>query len=302
MYICKNGRLVNKVDDEFSEEEIALLDAEEIEVGSNSFLKTTLTEINPLIFLDIVCEFLMENYQSSNLSENKSSSTDAKIVLNEIFRLLKAFYPDPQDYIVALGRLEFMDILIKKICCLCYSDTIPKKIGCISAIRVLIQECPVEFLKKYNLRIIECQIVIIKNMLLSYGGLPNKLITNILITLAKKNNYFMDDLEEMKEVIAKVFDSFKEINCKGRRILEKFLGSIRKAYKNMHAPPIRRRLKIVKLRPDPFPSVYMDNIKKLSHNILSQKASNRKVGKYHSFSLCYRSASGRLLTDREFDQ
>jgi len=115
LYICKNGRLINKVEDEFSEEELALLDAEEIEVGSNSFLKTTLTEINPLIFLDIVCEFLMENYQSSNLLDSKSTTTDAKIVLCEIFRLLKAFYPDPQEYIIALGRLEFVDILIKKV-------------------------------------------------------------------------------------------------------------------------------------------------------------------------------------------
>lgn len=223
----------------------------------------------------------MENYQSSNLSKNESTSTDAKIVLNEIFKLLKAFYPNPNDYIVALERLEFVDILIKKICYLCYSDTIPKKIGCISAIRVLIQECPVKFLKKYNLRILECLIVIIKNMLMSYGGLPNKLITNILITLAKKNNFFLDDPGEMKAIIQKVFESFKEINCKGRRILEKFLDCIRNAYKNKHAPPMRRRRRMMKLEQNPFPLTYEQRIKALSNNILAQKASPRKVGKYN---------------------
>ena len=54
LYICKNGRLVNKVNDDFCPEELELLASEDIEVGSNSFLKMTLTEINPLIFIDIV--------------------------------------------------------------------------------------------------------------------------------------------------------------------------------------------------------------------------------------------------------
>lgn len=227
LYICKNGKLINKVEDELSEEEKALLESDEIEVGANAFLKKTLTEINPLIFLEIVCEFLYESYQSSNSPESKTYSTGSKMVLNEIFRLLKTFYPEEKDYIVALKRLEFIDILFKKICHLSYSEGIPKKIGCISAIKILIENCPVEFLKKYNLRIVECQIVIIKGMLLSYGGLPNKLITNVLITLAKKNNYFYDDKEEMKTIVSTVLDSYKEVSCKGRRILEKFLGSIK---------------------------------------------------------------------------
>ena len=117
-------------------------------------------------------------------------------------------------------------------------------------------------------------------MLLSYGGLPNKLITNILITLAKKNNFFMDDPEEMKKIIKKIFESFKEVNCKGRRILEKFLDSIRKAYKNKHAPPMRRGRRVLELQPDPFPSAYQESIKALSNSILTQKTVPRKVGKY----------------------
>src|SRR5690606_4065454 len=132
----------------------------------------------------------------------------------------KTFYPKHEDYVLALNRLEFVDILIKKICHLSYSEGIQKKIGCISAIRILIDHCPVEFLKKYNIKIIESQIVIIKNMLLSYGGLPSKLISNLLIALAKKNNYFFDDKTEMKLVVEKVFEYMKDVSCKGRRILE----------------------------------------------------------------------------------
>ena len=100
-------------------------------------------------------------------------------------------------------------------------------------------------------------------MLLSYGGLPNKLITNILITLARKNNFFMDNVEEMQQVITKIFESFKEVNCKGRRILEKFLDSIRNAYKNKHAAPMRRSRREVKLVSDPFPKIYENSIKQV---------------------------------------
>jgi len=54
LYICKNGKLIRKVDYEFCDKEIEFLESEEIEVGSKAFLKSTLCEVNPLIFLDIV--------------------------------------------------------------------------------------------------------------------------------------------------------------------------------------------------------------------------------------------------------
>jgi len=115
-------------------------------------------------------------------------------VLNEIFTLLKTFYPDHEDYVTALKKLEFIDLLIKKICYLAYSEGIPKKIGCINALRILIDHCPVELLRNYNIKIIESQIVIIKNMLTSYGGLPTKLISNLLNALAKKMNYYTEGM------------------------------------------------------------------------------------------------------------
>ena len=274
IYICKNGKLINKIDDEFSEEEKAFLEAEEIEVGAESFLKASLCEINPLIFLDIVCEFFIESYQKNS----QQNTTASKIVLIEIFRLLKSFYPDPKDYAIALERLEFMDILIKKLCYLSYLEGIQKKIGCISALRIIIDNCPQEFLKRYNIKIIECQIVIIKNIPLSYGGLPGKLISNLLNALAKKNNFFFDDKEEMKAVVEKVFEYFKDVSCKGRRILEGFLENIRKAYINKLTP--QRRMTKRKLPPpeNPFPEVYSSQLKKLSKDILGKKILPRKLG------------------------
>lgn len=277
LYICKNGRLINKIDDDFCEEEKALLAAEEIEVGSNSFLKNTLCEINPLIFLDIVCEFLYEGYQNNHQVKSKSFSTASKIVLNEIFRLLRVFYPDEKDYTTALERLEFVDLLFKKICNLSYSEGIQKKIGCISAIKILIEHCPVQFLKRYNIKIIESQIVIIKNMLLSYGGLPSKLISNLLLALAKKNDYFFEDKEEMRAIVLKVFEHLKDVSCKGRRILEGFLDTIRKAYKSKLTPPPRRTKRKIQPPQNPFPEIYNDQLKALCKSILSQKPIPKKI-------------------------
>lgn len=212
--------------------------------------------------------------------KSKSFSTASKIVLNEIFRLLKSFYPDPQDYVTALERLEFVDLLFKKICNLSYSEGIQKKIGCISAIKILIQHCPVQYLKKYNIRIIESQIVIIKNMLLSYGGLPSKLISNLLISLAKKNNYFFDDREEMKKVVQKVFEHFKDVSCKGRRILEGFLEIIRKQYQMKLSPLPRRTKRVIEPPHNPFPEAYGEQLQVLTRAILNQKRIPKKIGKY----------------------
>jgi hypothetical protein len=76
-----------------------------------------------------VCDFLYEGYQNNAQTEINSFATAPKIVLNEIFTLLKTFYPEKENYVTALSNLEFIDILIKKICYLAYSEGIPKKIG-----------------------------------------------------------------------------------------------------------------------------------------------------------------------------
>jgi hypothetical protein len=112
LYICKNGKLVNRVDDNFSKEELDMLLSDGIKVGSDSFLRSSLCELNPLIFIDILCEFLHEN--------NQNVAIGSKIVLNEIFELLKKFYPTEEEYDIALSRMEFVDIMFKKICNIAY--------------------------------------------------------------------------------------------------------------------------------------------------------------------------------------
>ena len=125
--------------------------------------------MNPLIFLDIVCEFLHES--------NKDVIIGSEIVLNEIFILIKSFYSNEQDYSNALRNLELINLLFKKICHLAYFDGLRKKIGCITGLNILIEHSPKSLLAEYNYMIVESMIVIVKGMLISYGGLPNKIIS-----------------------------------------------------------------------------------------------------------------------------
>jgi len=196
--------------------------------------------------------------------------------LNEIFSLLKTFYPDEKDYALALSRLEFIDILFKKICNLAYSDGIQKKSGCISAISILIEHSPISLLKRYNLMIIESMIVIIKNMLISYSGLPNKFVTNLLLKLTRKNNFFIEQIEELKGIIELIFKNFKEVNCKGRRILEGFLDNIRKAFKKHCALPTIKTKRNMQPLQNPFPDLYKTQLESLGSTVLSQSKSYPK--------------------------
>jgi hypothetical protein len=55
LYICKNGRLFHRTNDNLDDKELEYLqDQGEINVGCSSFLKITSCEINPLIFIDII--------------------------------------------------------------------------------------------------------------------------------------------------------------------------------------------------------------------------------------------------------
>ena len=204
LYICKNGKLDNKVSNELSPEETRLLNSNGIEVSSESFSRKSLCEMNPLIFLDIVCEFLHEG--------NKDVVIGSEIVLNEIFVLMKSFYPVEEDYSNALRNLEFIDLLFKKICHLAYYDGSRKKIGCITALNILIEHSPKSVLVKYNYTIIESMIVIIKGMLISYGGLPNKIISTCLLKLARKSNFFIGQVNELRSIINLIFMNFQEVS------------------------------------------------------------------------------------------
>ena len=293
IYIWKNGRLQQKVNDVFWEQEQELLESREIEIGSESFLKRALSEINPLIFLDIIWEFLHENNQNPTRPANKPFSAGWRIVLNEIFILLKSFYPNSRDYAVALDRLEFVNILIKKICYLSYSEGIQKKIGCINALKIIIDHCPSGFIKRYNTLIVESWIVIIKSIPLSYGGLPSKLVTGLLMALAKKSAtsdeilasgkspkviWFFEDEDEMRKIVELIFKNVKEVNCKGRRILENFLDSIRKSYASKHSYSLRRR-KRDDVKKNVFPEVYREQLNGVCSQILAPKSPQRKLGK-----------------------
>jgi hypothetical protein len=81
-----------------------------------------------LFFYTVKIAWLLADDAIGNMSKigMKSFSTGSKIALNEIFTLLKKFYPTEFDYETALNNLEFIGILFNQICNLSYSEGIQK--------------------------------------------------------------------------------------------------------------------------------------------------------------------------------
>jgi hypothetical protein len=129
-------------------------------------------------------------------------------------------------------------------------------------------------MRKHNLLIVESMIVIIKAMLISYSGLPNKLISNLLKKLVIKNNYFIGQFEDAEKVIELVFKNFREVNCKGRRILEGFTEMIKKAYeKHCALPTIKPKKNMVPIH-NPFPECYSAHFEDEGKLVLGQVRSH----------------------------
>jgi len=82
----------------------------------------------------------------------------------------------------------------------------------------------------------------------------------------------------MKKIVELIFKNVKEVNCKGRRILENFLDSIRKSYASKHSYSLRRR-KRDDVKKNVFPEVYREQLNGVCSQILAPKSPQRKLGK-----------------------
>ena len=130
-------------------------------------------------------------------------------------------------------------------------------------------------------------------MPLSYGGLPSKLVNEFLMALCKKSTafdevtnskafriiWFFEDEKEIKKLVELVFKYVREVSWRGRRILEGFLDNIRKSYANKHDQCLRRRRKREEIRLNIFPNIYREQLHLELYQILSLKASPRKLGR-----------------------
>jgi hypothetical protein len=135
----------------------------------------------------------------------------------------------------------------------------------------LIEQCPKILVKKYNSLIIESQITIIKNLCISYGGISSKDIFKVFKLLAIKLDDYADDFETMKATLDLVFKEFKEVGCQGRRILDKFMDRIKRAYQKKHFRDPRRGNRFEANVPEnPFPTLYELKINEICNEILSK--------------------------------
>lgn len=108
-------------------------------------------EINPLLFLDYIVEFLYYNInqgfiQSTKQSGNKSMRPYYKgssYAIKTMLKLLTKLYEDQPD---AFDQLEIIPILIQKICS--QVEELPKNLAVNIAIQILIQYLPKRTMKQ----------------------------------------------------------------------------------------------------------------------------------------------------------
>jgi len=109
---------------------------------------TKIDEINPLIFLDYICEFLYYNINQGLIVKKKDKSVrpyykGSSFAIKTMLRLLTHLYADQSN---AFDNLEIVPILIQKICS--QVDELPKNLAVNIAIQILIKELPQRTLKK----------------------------------------------------------------------------------------------------------------------------------------------------------
>jgi predicted small metal-binding protein len=88
-------------------------------------------------------------------------------------------------------------------------------------------------------------------------------------------NYALDEIDE---VVKKVFEYMRDVNCKGRRILEGFMDKIKNIYKAKHITPIRRTRTVIP-PPNVFNDIYNKHLIVKCNEIINQSPVPKKLGK-----------------------
>jgi len=133
VYVCKNGKLQQNL----------------------------LNEINPLVFIDNICDFLYFNiYQTAHKQQQRSYYIGSNIALKTMLKFLNEIYDGQPE---VFSKLEIVQILIQKVCHLAYGHEIPKKVAANRALHIIIEELPVEALKKHCFIFLESLFFVLGN-------------------------------------------------------------------------------------------------------------------------------------------
>lgn len=105
-------------------------------------------EITPLLFVENICDFLYFNMlQGLPKLQQRPYQKGSVRALKTMLRLVKQVYGEDADH--AFEALEFVEVLIQKICHLCYGQDLPKKVAANIGLRILIRELPPASLRKH---------------------------------------------------------------------------------------------------------------------------------------------------------
>lgn len=103
-------------------------------------------EINPVLFIEYICEFLYFNVFQMNLKSNSGAYRPyykgSSVAIKTMIRLLIKLYEDQPE---ALDNLEVIPLLVQKVCHQVLD--LPKNLALNKAIQILIKELPERVLK-----------------------------------------------------------------------------------------------------------------------------------------------------------
>ncbi len=91
-----------------------------------------INEISSLVFIENICDFLYYNMLQSvqNTQSQRSYFKGSIIAIKTMIRMVNKIYETEGDRIGDIyDKLEFIQILIKKICHLAYGSDLPKKVA-----------------------------------------------------------------------------------------------------------------------------------------------------------------------------
>lgn len=122
-----------------------------IAICKNGHLKESLpNEISPLSLFDNICEFLYYNLitPSAKASQGRFYMKGSLRAIKNIIRTIKAVYGEGRELDQAFESLEFVQILIQKLCHLAYGNDLPNKVAMLIAFQLIFKEMPVSVLKQ----------------------------------------------------------------------------------------------------------------------------------------------------------
>jgi len=193
--------------------------------GDTQFIQ--IDQINPLSFLDILCDFVFEHYTTMQKNQDIVLTNGPEIAIWEIFDTLRVIYPQKEDIVKAITNLSFIKYLMKKICYKSNSQELGRKQGFLQIMKVLIDVMPIENLLDYNELIFKSALQILATVPFSAGSkhLQRDVYKMLLPYLVKSK--FMKPYENVRRQTVKlIIEKLQDLNSDSKEICKIMLWKL----------------------------------------------------------------------------